>query len=81
MIRRLAGRPSKKESEKVIKKNTSYSPENYNYIMQILKEREWEIQGSFSKVVNELISDHRQVKKYKEIEAAKLKEKLDVLER
>ena len=46
---RKAGRKPKRESEKSIAKNTTYTPENYNYIIKILQERNLSEKGFFSK--------------------------------
>lgn len=79
-LRKKAGRPRKAESQRVHKINTSYSPENYKYIIKILEQRQMEVKGHFSPIVNEIITDHLKVSRYKEIEAAKLKERLGHLE-
>ena len=79
-MRKLAGRPSKPSNKKVVRKNTSYSRNNYNYILEIINKKKLDVKGNYSKEVNEIISDHRKVKRFKDIEAGKLKEKLEALE-
>ncbi len=81
MKKKKVGRPRKAESEKVVKVNTSYDPDNYRYIVQILDERKLEHRGHFVKIVNEIIADHKNVKQFKEHQAAKLKAQLDILEK
>ena len=63
---KLPGRPLKPETKKHIRRNITLEPENDKYVLGILAERKLEIKGHFSKVVNELIKDHRQVKAFKE---------------
>ncbi len=74
------GRRSMPDNKKVVKKNTSYSPINYEYILEIINSRKWKVGGNYSRVVNEIISNNRVVKRYKQVEADKLKEKLSKLE-
>jgi len=74
------GRPRKAVMNRVVKKPVSFSPENHKYIMKILEERKMEVKGHFSTIVNEIIADHLKVRRYKEIEAAKLKDQLVKLE-
>ncbi len=74
------GRPRKAAQEKVVKINTSYNPGNYKYIMKIIEDRKLQSKGNFVKIVNEIISDHQKVSRYKAGEAAKLKAQLENLE-
>lgn len=80
MLNKKPGRPRKAVMNKVVKKNVSFNFENHKYILKILEERKMEVKGHFSPVVNEIIADHLKVSRYKEIEAAKLKERLGHLE-
>jgi len=79
-LKKKVGRPRKTVMDRVVKKNVSFSPENHKYIMKILEGRKMTVEGHFSPIVNEIIADHRKVSRYKEIEAAKLKEQLGNLE-
>ncbi len=74
-----AGRPRKMTRDKVVKRNTAYVSENYAYVLGILEERKLQVSGHFSKVLNEIITDHRKVKANKERQAHKLKGELAVL--
>ena len=78
-MHRKPGRPKKPTNEKVVKRMVSFSPENHAYIAKIIEDRKLSFQGSYSKIVNELIGDHRKVRRFKEIEKQKLQEKLDSL--
>ena len=77
---RKVGRPRKAVLKRVVKKNVSINPENYKYIMKILEERKMEVKGHFSPIINEIIADHLKVRRYKDFEAIKLKERLHKLE-
>lgn len=80
MPNKKPGRPRKAVIEKAVKRNVSFSSGNHRYILKILEERKMDVKGHFSSVVNEIIADHLKVSRYKEIEAAKLKERLGKLE-
>ena len=70
MESKLPGRPRKPTELKVTKKNTAYSSENTKYIRGILEQRKWSEKGHWSRIVNELIKDHRQVKAFKDRQKA-----------
>ncbi len=79
MMKRSPGRPIKKDVDKRIARNISLDQETDDYILKILDERNWSISGNYSKIIKEIIRDHKKVVRYKEIEMAKHKEKLELL--
>jgi len=74
-----AGRPSKKSMEKFVGIHITISPESYAYIRDILKEKNLEERGNLAALIDSIISDHKKVRTYKERQASKLQEELDVL--
>jgi len=74
-----SGRPFKPETKKYVAVNTTYTPENYRYIMDIINRSKLTKRGNFARIVNQIITDHRQVKAYKETELAKIKAKAGLL--
>ncbi len=77
--KRAVGRPSKRTIDKSIKRNVSFSRANNDYIIGIIEERNMQIDGNFSRILNEIVSDHVKVKRFKDMEKAKHQEKLEML--
>ena len=75
-----AGRPRIPTNKKVVRKNTSYSRESFDYIKDMIETNRWSLKGSWSRVVNQIIKDHKKVAIFKMKQKVKLQEELNTLE-
>lgn len=78
-MKRSPGRPIKKDADKVTKVKISLAPKSIEILDGILESRRMLRKGNFSPLINEIIQLYHDIKKYKEIERAKHKEKLELL--
>lgn len=74
-LMKMPGRPLKPSNRKHIRRNITVQPENDKYILEIIGEMNLSESGHYSRIVNEIIKDHRRVKRYQEkVKAQKLAE-------
>jgi len=78
-LKKKVGRPRKAIQKKVVKLAVSISYDNHKYILDILEERKMQIKGHFSKILNKIITDHKEVRRYKDKQAAKARTVLEDL--
>lgn len=79
MVRKLPGRPAKKDSERAVARGVSMDALNDRYILEILRGRQHNVRGNYSKVINEIVSRDRRNAVFKATEASKHLKRLEEL--